>query len=556
MLLPLAPALLLAAAAAQLTGRRRAAHVARAASLVATLGVAWTVAVDGPITRHLYRWIEVGQLQADLGFSCTPYAAVLLVLLALWALLAPFLSVAPKPRAAAALDLAAAGAALAAIAKGDLLALMGCEVLLAACFLYVTGLTTATIAARLVAARRLLFVTRLGGLALLASLVFVGTAAGVWLVLLTATVLVGAWPFHSWFEDLGQGGTATGIRLIAMLTGVGLCLRVGSTMPQMALAFLAFSTLLSVISALATQDLFRAQMLTVAAQGSLVLAAATVDPVAALLLTAVYGVSQVIHTTGLARITSAVPTVPHRLPELGGLATTLPWTRWLALSGALATTISLPALWASALLAGHGWATAGPVGAAIVALLWVLPCLPLARVSLAPFGGPVRHDMVPVTMALAEESRGPRWAAVAALFVVAGPGVGLAWLVAPPPLTPASAVAVGTVVLAALAGFLLWHSGPRRANPLESPVRSLAANGFGIARALSLGGTGIEAASRFLWTFVDDVLFAGLPGMLNLGVRAAGWGLARLHDGWSGWAVATAVGTAAILLWSMRGGVW
>ena len=433
-LLPLAPALMLAAAAAQLAGRQLAAHLARAASLSVALGVAWTVAADGPISRHLYRWIDAGQLQLDIGFACSPYSAALLVLLALWVLLAPFLSVAPEPRAAAALDVAAVGAALVAIAKGDLLALMGCEVLLASCFLYVTGLPAAT-----VAARRLLFVTRLGGLALVASLVFDGTAAGPWLVLVTAAVLVGAWPFHLWFEDLGQGGIATGIRLIAILTGVGLCLRVASTVPQAALAFLAFSTLLSVIAALATQDLFRTQILTVAAQGSLVLAAATVDPVAALLLTAVYGVSQVIHATGLARITSILPTVLPRLPELGGLAKTLPWTRWLALSGALATTISLPALWACALLAGHGWATAGPAGAAVVALFCSLPCLPLARVTLAPYGGPVRHmtiDSVTLgagTTASAEESPAPRRAAVAALFFIAGPAVALAWLVVPPP---------------------------------------------------------------------------------------------------------------------------
>ena len=89
---------------------------------------------------------------------------------------------------------------------------------------------------------------------------------------------------HSWLEDLGEGGT--GIRLAAALTGVCLLLRFADGLPVAVAAVFILSSVLSVSAAMATQDLFRAQMLTAAAQGSLVLAAATVEPMAVTVTTA------------------------------------------------------------------------------------------------------------------------------------------------------------------------------------------------------------------------------------------------------------------------------
>ena len=259
-----------------------------------------------------------------------------------------------------------------------------------------------------------------------------------------------------------------------------------------------------------------------------------------------------IHATVLDRITSTLPDT--RLPELGSLGVVLPWSRWLAVCGALGAVISLPALWAVALLADHAWSEAGPAGAVIVALLCAMPILPLARITLVPFAGSRRHD----TTTAADEPLAPRRVALAAILLVAGPLAGLTWMVSTPPLTTATAAAAGAVGLLALVGFLLWRCGPRQTNPIASPIRNFAAHGLGIAHMLGVLGAGTEAIGRLLWTALDGGLFAGVPATLNLGVRAAGWLLARLHDGWSGWAVATATGTAVILLWSMwfGGGRW
>ena len=93
---------------------------------------------------------------------------------------------------------------------------------------------------------------------------------------------------------------------------------------------------------------------------------------------------------------------------------------------------------------------------------------------------------------------------------------------------------------------------------MESPLRMLMADGFGVSRILTACGGAAEATGRFVWTAIDGVLAGSVPVLLNLGVRAAGWLLARLHDGLSGWAVATVVGTVGILLWSLgaRGSAW
>lgn len=540
------PGLLLAATAASLAGYRSWAHAARAAALGASLATAWLVRSSSPLTLNLFSWIELGDLRIDAGVFGDGQTAALLVLLSLWAVIAPLVSGKPEGRVGAAMDLAAAGAALAIVADGAWLTLVGCEVLLAGAFLHAARSSSAS------ASRRVLFHTRLGTVALAGTLVFADSAAAPWSALLTAAVLVGAWPLHSWLEDLGEGGTS--IRLAAALTGVCLLLRFADGLPVAVAAVFILSSVLSVSAAMATQDLFRAQMLTAAAQGSLVLAAATVEPVAALLLLAAHGTTQVTHAVGLGRIAAALPTVPRRFTDLGGLAAALPWPRWLVLGGTLAACVSAPALWGHAALAGRGLAEAGPPGAAVVALLFVLPCLPLARMALAPFGGPTRHTTTSAT----PDVRGPRLAALAALVVAAWLPAGVAWMVTPTPPTTAAAFAAGAGVVIPLAGFLLWRKGPRGSGIMESPLRMLMADGFGVSRILTACAAAAEATGRFVWTAIDGVLAGGVPVLLNLGVRAAGWLLARLHDGLSGWAVATVVGTVGILLWSLgaRGSAW
>lgn len=540
------PGLLLAAAAASLAGYRPWAYVARAAALGAALATAWLVRTGGPLTLHLSPWIEVGNLRIEVGVSGDGQTVALLALLALWAVIAPLVGDSPG-RGVAAMDVAAAGAALTIVASGAWVSLVGCEVLLAGSFLYAARSAAAS------GARRVLFYTRLGALALAGTLVLADSAAAPWSALVTAAVLVGAWPFHPWLEDLGEGGAATGIRLVAAVTGVCLLLRFAGPLPEVVAAVFVLSSVISVSAAMATQDLFRAQMLTAAAQGSLVLAAAMVEPMAALLLLATQGTSQVTHAVGLGRIAAALPSVPRRFADLGGLAAVLPWPRWLVMSGTLAACVSPPALWAHAALAGRGLSETGPPGAAVVALLFVLPCLPLARMALAPFAGPTRHT----TTSSTSHVGGPRLAALAALLLAAWLPAGVAWTAVPPPSTSAAAFAAGAGVVVLLAGFLLWRAGPRGSGAVGSPLRTLAADGFGIARILTACGVAAEASGRFVWTAIDGVL-AGVPALLNLGVRAAGWLLARLHDGLSGWAVATVVGTVAILLWSLgvRGSGW
>jgi hypothetical protein len=503
------------------------------------------ISVGGAVQLHLYRWLEVGDLHIDIGLSCDGQTAALLVLVAVSCALSPWIAGA-HTRAGGAASLAAAGAGLMIIAAGNLLALVGLELLLAAAFLYAAQSSPTA-----GAARRVLFYTRLGALAFVGTLVFADGMVVSWLVLFTASVLVGAWPFHPWLEDLGDSGTATGIRLAAAVAAVSLLLHFDGPMPAATgVALLALSCVVQIVAALASQDLFRAQMMTAGAQGSLTLAAALVDPMVALLLLPMYGATQISTVVAQVGIAEALPSVPKRFVDLGGLAQVLPWPRGIALAAVLIGSLSAPALWAHAILANIGFAAAGLPGAALMTMLFVLPNLPLTRLALVPFAGPVRHTTRSVTPA----ARLPHWVALTALSMAAVIPAALAWLAGPPMLTVAAAFAVGAGVVVVLAGLLLWRAGPGLTPVVESSLRSFAADGFALTRGLQACGRGLEATGRLLWTAVDGVLFGGVPGAMNLGVRATGWLLARLHDGWSGWAVATAVGTIAILLWSTQVG--
>lgn len=541
----LTPLLLSTSAAADFAEHRVWAIVARKFAIAASLVLAWMVSVGGAVQLHLYRWMEVGDRHIDIGLFCDGQTAALLVLVAVSSTLSALIG-GGQTRAGGAASLVAAGAGLVIIADGNLLALVGLELLLAATFLHAAQSSPTA-----GAARRVLFYARLAALAFVGTLVFVDTLVVSWLVLLTAAVLVGAWPFHPWLEDLGESGTATGIRLAAALTGVCLLLRFAVPMPALAgVVLLALSCGVQTLSALASQDLFRVQMMTAAAQGSLVLAAVLVDPMVALLLLPLYGATQISSAVAQASIAEALPSVAKRFVDLGGLAPELPWPRGLALAAVFVCSLSAPALWAHTTLANIGFAEAGLPGAALVAILFVLPNLPLARLALLSFAGPVRHQTRSVTLA----ARLPHWVALTALSLAATIPAAVAWLAGPPTLNVAAAFAAGAGVVVVLAGLLLWRAGPGPTAAVESSLRSFAAHGFGVTRCLQACGVGLEVVGRFLWTALDGVLFGGIPGGMTLGVRAAGWLLARLHDGWSGWAVATALGTIAILLWSMQVG--
>jgi hypothetical protein len=112
----------------------------------------------------------------------------------------------------------------------------------------------------------------------------------------------------------------------------------------------------------------------------------------------------------------------------------------------------------------------------------------------------------------------------------------------------------GAAALLCAIGPLLWRREPRNVTPADSSLRLLFADGLGISWVLIVTAIAIEASARFVWTAIDGVLLGGIPFLLNLATRMSGWLLARLHDGWSGWAVAVALGIASILLWSMQAG--
>ena len=542
------PALLLTAAVAHVRASRALAHVARAGALAASLGLAWLSHVDGAHAQSLYQWLHMAGLRLDAGVALTGSTAAVVAAAVLWSAICPLLDDNSSPSTAAAMDLAAAGAVTCCLASGIWWSLAGCEVLLVAAYLY--GCTVSNTAS----ARRLLLHTRLCSAALVGALVFADTSAAMWLALLAAAILVGGWPFHTWLEDLGPGGPATGIRLLTTVVGVQILLRFATPLPVEALPVLLASGLLATIGALAAQDMLRSNLLLAAAHGALLLAAAGVSPQAALLLLTVLGASQVVQTNCLTRISASLPGVDARVTDLGGLAQALPWSRWLTQSGLLVVALSPSSLWAAALLAGYGWNQAGPVGAAVVGLFVALPVLPLVRLAVAPFSGPVRH----ATVSTSDGPVAARWAVVLVLAVVAlGPAVVIG-VTTPMPLSPAAGLGAGVAVVMLLVGYLLWHAGPRQVRLVEPGLRRVAAGGFGMPGLLRTAGAMVQATGQWLWTAVDGVLFSGLPGLLNLSVRAAGWALAWLHDGWSGWALATATGAAAILLWSLYGdaGSW
>jgi hypothetical protein len=536
--------LLLLAATADLRACRLWAHVARGTAMAAALASAWVVYTNGALTLHLYRWMQEEDLLLDAGFYCDGVRAALLVAVVFWVVVAPLVTSKSEGRSTTALDLAGAGAAVAVVAEGHLLRLGGAEMLLVVSFLYVARRAPTE------TARRLLFSTRLAGLLVVATLVLAATTAAAWVALLAALVLVGSWPFHTWLQDVGEGDAATGIRLASVATGVALLLSHAERLPTLALPALAVAAIVAVVGALATQELFRARMLVSSAQGSLVLAAAIVDPVAALLLFAVCGATQVTHAVGLGRIAAALPTVLQRFPDLGGLRTVLPGVFRTALAATLLAGLSPTSLWAHARMAEWGMTQAGQAGAAFVAVLFALPILPLARLSLMPFSGAVRHT----TVSSQPEPVVPRWMNVVVLLFVAGPPAAIAWSVSGQPVSMPVIFSAGAAALLCAIGPLLWRREPRNVTPADSSLRLLFADGLGISWVLSVTAIAIEASARFVWTAIDGVLLGGIPFLLNLATRMSGWLLARLHDGWSGWAVAVALGIASILLWSMQAG--
>lgn len=540
----LIPAVLFVAALLHLVDNRVLAGACRAAALVAALALAWMLQGHDAQPVLLHNWIDVDGLRIDAVANLSWPVPWLLLLVALWDVTCYLLDSRAR-RVAAALDLAAAGSAVCLLSSGIWLSLVGCELLLVAAFLWTCASAPAA------AARKLLMHTRICSAALVGVVVFSDTAGAAWLALLAAAVLAGAWPFHSWLEDLGPGAAATGIRLLAAAAGVQILWRFAEPLPQAAVVMLLASVVVSTVGALAAQGLFRSHMLLVAAQGALLLALAATTPMATLLLLAVLGSSQVVYAASLAHVTAALPNLALRVCDLGGLAAALPWTRWLSLAAVLVAALSPSALWAAALLGDRGWLEAGPVGAAVVGLVMALPLLPLMRLALAPFTGPVIHTTSSVT---SEPVVATRTIGVLLLLAAVVPA-GLAASTRLPAATPAAAIGVAAMLLMVAVGYLLWRGGPRPVNQIEPPMRSIAAGGFGVPALMLAAGGVVQATGRWMWTAVDGVLFSGVPVIANLGVRAIGWVLAWLHDGWSGWALATAAGTAVILLWILYGPV-
>jgi hypothetical protein len=559
-----APLLLLCATAADGRGRPVVAHLLRAVAMAAAAVAALGVIGHGQLQAPLGAWLELGRLQLVVGLHADSLGALALGAVTVQAFVFPFSCPAADGGERGLLTLSAVGVALVAVGDGWFALLLGWEVATAAVLL----LAARSVRLDPVAARRILLLTRIGTLGLVAGalislsdgdatsgfLEVAGNAKVAWLVTATAFLGLGAWPAHIWHVDASPspvGRMSTGIVAVAALY---LLLRVttpGLLADVLVVAGLA-AALLAASASLSSLRTHRIPALAAAAHAGLVVWAAASEPAAAQLLLAAALCSGIATLAGFCLLDRALPSPADRHDVIGGLAAALPATRWVCLAGGLIPCLSGATLWGQAVMLQHWSARYGVAGLAVVLVVVTCLALPLLRFVLTPFAGAPRQTTLRDTKAQSTLAPVLAAAAAAAVAFVAVPA--LAWKLLPMPSAQALGMVAAANLVAAGAAAWIWRQGlEARTAPLH-PLRRLAAHGYGVDRGLVGVSAAAAVMTRTLWTAVDTAAVGGAWASTNLVLRGGGWLLARIHlDRRPLWAVALGAGVAAVALWSLGG---
>ena len=547
------------AATADLAGRPRLAHALRLLGCLGAAGFAGAAVGAGPVGPALGPWMQVGGASLGFGLRGDGTAAAALGASVLVGLLYPLAQPAMDGVHRALLTAAAMGAALLSCAADWLPLLLGWETAVAA--LLMTASRSGDVSEA--GARRLLLLTRIGSVALMAaaavSLAGGGPGEGIsWnaepaagLLILAAAIGLGVWPLHQWILEASSCPASGAAASVLAVAGASLLSRAGpltGPLQEVVLGVGLAAVVAASAAALASCRLREIPGWIAVAQSGLAAAAAAADPTAGwLVLGAALG-ARLCLSAGIGLVRAALPAA-ERLDQLGGPGGSHPAARWMCLAAVLIPVLSLAGLWGQALLLKHALAGYGSPGMAAALCLLALAVLPVGRLALTPFAGatPRADSKERVRPAL------PITAASVSAGMVLAVLPALSWLRLPaPPLdglglaAAANAAALGTSVL-------IWRRGLKPASP-PSAARRFAAGGFG-AGAVQQGVAGAAISlGRALWTFVDGAVLGAAWGALGLVLRGAGWALARVeHANRRVWAAALAAGAGLVVLWSMGG---
>ena len=516
------------AAAADLAGRPRPAHALRLLACLAAAGFAGGAVSAGPVRLVFGTWMEVGGVSLGFGLRADGTAAAALGAAAAVGLLYPLAQPAIDAAHRALITVAATGVALLSCASDWLPLLLGWEIAVAA--LLVTAARSGDVSEA--GARRLLLLTRVGSVALLAataaSMAGGGPHEGIaWnaepaagLLILAAVIGLGAWPLHQWILEVSSCPASGAAASVLAVAGASLLSRSGPLAgPLQEVVF-----------------------------GVGLAAAAAADPIAGWLVLGTALGARLCLAAGIGLVTAALPAVV-RLDQLGGLGGSLPAARWMCLAAVLVPVLSLTGLWGQALLLKHAYGGYGAAGMAAALGPFALSVLAMGRFALAPFAGAPRAAATEVVrpalpMAAASVSTGLAFAALPAL----------AWMSLPAPPLDGFGPAAAANAAAAGISVLIWRRGLSPALRPASAARRFAAGGFGAGAAQQ--GVAVAAISlgRGLWTFVDGAVLGAAWGALGLVLRGAGWALAWAeHASRRLWPAALAAGVVLVVLWCMGG---
>lgn len=547
------------AAAADLAGRPRPAHALRLLACLAAAGFAGGAVSAGPVRLAFGTWMEVGGASLGFDLRADGPAAAALGAAAVVGLLYPLAQPAIDGVHRALITVAAVGVALLSCAADWLPLLVGWEIAVAA--LLVTAARSGDVSEA--GARRLLLLTRIGSVALMAAAAaslaggglhegnpWAEPAAG--LLLLAAVIGLGVWPVHQWILEASASPAAAAEASVLAVAGASLLTRAGplaGALQEVVFGVGLAAAVAASAAALASYGLQRVPGWIAVAQSGLVAAAAAADPIAGwLVLSAALG-ARLCLAAGIGLVKAALPAV-ERLDQLGGLGRCLPAARWMCLAAVLVPVFSLTGLWGQALLMKHAYGGYGPAGMAAALGPFVLAVLSVGRLALAPFPGAVppaeSKEMVRPALPIAAGS------VSAGLVLAALPA--LAWLRLPAPSMDGVGLAAAANAGAVGIAVLIWRRGLKPASRPASAARRLAAGGFGAGAAQQGAAVAAISLGRGLWTFVDGAVLGAAWGALGLVLRGAGWTLARVeHAGRQLWAAALAAGVVLVILWSMGG---
>ena len=458
------------------------------------------------------------------------------------------------------LTVAAMGVALLACAADWLPLLLGWEIAVAA--LLVTASRSGDVSEA--GARRLLLLTRIGSVALMAgaaaSLAGGGPDQGIaWnpepaagLLVLAAVIGLGAWPLHQWILEASSCPASGAAASALAVAGASILSRAGplaGPLQEVVLGVGLAAAAAATAAALASYGLQRIPGWIAVAQSGLVAAAAAADPMAGWLVLGTALGTRLCLAAGIGLVRAGFPAV-ERLDLLGGLGGSLSAARWMCLAGVLIPVLSLTGLWGQALLLNHAFGGYGSTGMVAALGLFALVVLPVGRLALTLFAGATpRTDSEEVARPALPITAGSVSAGLVFAVLPA-----LAWLRLPAPWMEGLGLAAAANAAALGISFLIWRRGLKPALGPPSAARRLAASGFGAGAAQQgVAGAAISLV-RGLWTFVDGAVLGAAWGALGLLLRGAGWALARAeYANRRVWAAALAAGAGLVVLWSMGG---